>query len=285
MKKIITIALSVLFVTVSFAGSWVTINNSERPYDVQVLEDDGLKTVLNFTVNGYELDDVLINGKYFSTIKEERKESMIEEAGYPRLPRINRSIIIPDNGVMGYKIISTEFIELKDIDIAPSKGHFSRNIDPQSVPYTFADVYGQDAFYPNEMVNLRDPYILRDFRGMVVEMNAFQYNAVTRVLRIYTDVTVEVSKTASGGVNVLERNIAELAIPAQFDKMYKRHFMNSSPLDYIPLEEDGSMLVISYDGFMDEMDMERHWRTTKLQVVGGGSSQMQRLIIARNMRQ
>ena len=263
LKKLLVLMLSLMIVAAATAGNWVTINDSEKPLDVRVLDNDGSKTVMKFSVNGYELDNVLINGKYFSAVKEVRKESMIEEKGYPRLPRINRSIIIPNDGIMNYKILSMEFIEVKDIDITPSKGHFSRNIDPESVPYTFADVYGKDAFYPENLVDLRDPYILRDFRGMVVELNAFRYNPVTRTLRIYTDVTVEVSKTAPGGVNILERNTAELKIDRQFAKLYQRHFINANPMDYIPLLEDGDMMIICYDNFIDEMAPLVDWKNQK----------------------
>ena len=35
--------------------------------------------------------------------------------------------------------------------------------------------------------------------------------------------------------------------------------------------------------FLPESDIERHWRMAKLFTIGGGTSQIQRLIIAREM--
>jgi len=260
MKNSIFITILMLFGTVSFAGNWVSLNSSEKAYDVQVLEVNDVRTVLNFTVNGYGLDSVLIDGKNYVTLEDVRKEGMIMEAGSPQLPLINRSIMIPDDGVMDYRIISAEYIEIRNIDIAPSKGALLRSFDPEKVPYEFSDVYQKDEFYPEKVVDLLEPHIVRDYRGVVVEVNAFRYNPVKRILRIYTDVQVEVEKTGSGGVNTIDRITAPHSIDPQFDKIYKRHFINLSGLDYPILLESGSMLIICYDDFMDLMTPFLEWK-------------------------
>jgi hypothetical protein len=54
---------------------------------------------------------------------------------------------------------------LQNIEIAPSKGDFSRQIDPESVPYTYGPAYQQNAWYPGKLAELSDPHIFRDFRG------------------------------------------------------------------------------------------------------------------------
>ncbi|MDP6180489.1 MAG: acyl-CoA dehydrogenase family protein, partial [Desulfatiglandales bacterium] len=43
------------------------------------------------------------------------------------------------------------------------------------------------------------------------------------------------------------------------------------------------MQIMGGYSFMPEMDMERHWRTSKFQTVGGGTSQIQRSIISRQL--
>ena len=58
--------------------------------------------------------------------------------------------------------------------------------------YTFNKTYQTDAFYPNDIVQLNEPYIVRDFRGQVVEFHPVQYNPITKILRVYTNITVEV---------------------------------------------------------------------------------------------
>jgi hypothetical protein len=239
------------------------LKTAETPFQVQVINSSLDRTVLKFSVNSYQKRDVSIDGKNFLLLEKLRKESTIEEKGYPRLPRINRSIIIPDQGVMGFTVLSADYIEIGNIDLAPSKGHLPRTIDPETVPYTFGEIYNKAEFFPAELVNLSQPYILRDFRGMVVELNAFQYNPVKRVLRVYTDAVVEVKKIDSGGENILLREKPLTKMDPQFEKIYRRHFLNFNPSDYPVLLEGGGMLVISYDSFMDEMEPFVEWKNQK----------------------
>ena len=114
-------------------------------------------------------------------------------------------MIIPDNAEMELRIREALYYELTDVDIAPSKGCLSRTVNPNDVPYSFGAVYEQDAFFPGPVAALRAPYILRDYRGLVVELNPIQYNPVTRTARVYTEVTLEVVAVGPGKVNVLTR--------------------------------------------------------------------------------
>ena len=252
-----------LFASVLFAEEWIGLNDAPEVYTVEVLKSDNLSTILHYGVNRYKTGRVSIAGKDYTQFKLMRKESMIEEAGYPRLPRINRSIIVPDAGLVNYNLISSEYIEIDGVDIAPSKGNFARTIDPASVPFTFSEVYTEDEYFPAELVSLRDPHIVRDYRGAVLEINAFRYNPVKRVLRIYTDVTLEITASGASGVNEIVRAERPDRIDPQYAKIYNRRFINFSGLDYTPLLESGTMLVICYDSFMDAMQPFVDWKNQK----------------------
>ncbi|TKJ42429.1 hypothetical protein CEE37_01740 [candidate division LCP-89 bacterium B3_LCP] len=264
MRKLIILLIAVIALTsVIGAGMRVQINPAEEPFSAEVLDRDGIRTVLKYTVNAYDLKDIKINGQGYTEFLKLPKEGMIEEAGYPRLPQINRAILIPDEGVMGWQVISADYIEIDNINIAPSKGHLPRTVDLDQVPHSFAEIYNRDAFFPEEIVSLRDPHIVRDYRGLVVELNVFRYNPVKRVLRIYTNVTIEVSRVASGGVNEIHQNLPRTAIDRQFHKVYQRHFVNYDELDYVPLLESGSLLVICHDTFLDLMEPFVEWKNQK----------------------
>jgi len=264
MKKLfyLLFAISLFLVNIA-AANWVTLNNSGEPFVVNATQTAGDRMVLNYKVNAYSTSEIIIGGKSYTLFDKIRKESLIEEQGYPRLPRINRSVVIPDDGIMSYRIISQEYIEITGIEVAPSKGHLLRSIDPETVPYSFAEVYQRDEFFPTSLVNIRTPYILRDYRGVVVELNAFRYNPVTKTLRIYTDVTIEVYKSAPGGENTFLRSHALTKLDPQFFDIYKRHFINFRQLDYPTLFEEGELLIISYDSFLDLMEPLADWKTQR----------------------
>lgn len=256
--------LSLIFLTTAaYSSQEVVINAGLNTHSVTVLSSDIVSTIIEYQVNRYKFSELAIDGKNYTVFENLPGEGKSEEAGYPGLPRINRSLVIPDDGVMTYAVLSSEYIEINDIDAAPSKGALLRSVDPETVPYTFSEIYQKDEFYPKELVTLRKPYIVRDYRGMTVELNAFQYNPVRRILRIYTKVKIEVKKTSPGGENTLVRSAPTGKLDPQFDMIYRRHFVNSSALDYPTLIESGGMLIISYDNFVEEMEDFVEWKNQR----------------------
>ncbi|MCK5127140.1 MAG: hypothetical protein KAR42_12875, partial [candidate division Zixibacteria bacterium] len=231
---------------------------------VSVLESNDSRTVIRYEIGSFNQTPVQINNREYFTIGLV-DEGLIINQGSPHLPRICRSIIIPDNSRMSIKILESEYVEYKDIDIAPSKGSITRDINPDDVPYAFGTEYTQNAWYPYDVTNLREPHILRDYRGLVVEINAFQYNPVQRLLRVYTSITVEVFEDGKGEINTLDSRKSNSSLIEEFDNIYKRHFINyDSFVDkYTHLVDRGDMLIITYDSYHDAMLPLVNWKIQK----------------------
>ncbi|UCG16456.1 MAG: hypothetical protein JSV19_00145, partial [Phycisphaerales bacterium] len=218
--------------------------------NVQVLQDTGDRIVIRYQVGDYTISPVDIGGYKYAQISLEN-EPLIKERGSPELPRVCRSIIIPDDAKMAVEVVQSDYQEIEAIDVVPSKGFLPRTVNPEDVPYAFGDVYTVDAFYPADLASLREAYILRDYRGTVIELNPFQYNPVTQTLRVYTDVTLEVLKTGTDTVNVLDRKRPPAEMSLAFHQIYKQHFLNfAPPLRYAPLDETGDMRIICHDAWL-----------------------------------
>ena len=56
--------------------------------------------------------------------------------GEPELLKFTSNIQLPFKGVNNFSIISADFIELENVNIAPSKGTYTENTDPNSVQFT-----------------------------------------------------------------------------------------------------------------------------------------------------
>jgi hypothetical protein len=215
---------------------------------VNVTEDTGTRILLNYEFGPFHLDTVDVDGMKCTRVTLD-KESQILNAGAPDVPHVCRSLVIPDQSRMEVRILSSQYKEMKDVDVLPSKGNLLRTVDPATVPYTFGEAYATDAFYPGDVVFLRDPYIMRDCRGQVVVVNPVQYNPVTRVLRLYTELEVEVVAAGQAEVNALEHRPDTLS--RAFHDLYSWHFINyASPMRYTPLDEDGDMLIICHDAWL-----------------------------------
>lgn len=204
-------------------------------------------------------------------------------AGTPDLPKLTASLIIPDKGEMQFSIVSSDYYDMLNVSVAPSKGNLKRNIDPADIPYTYGSIYNANDFFPSAIASLASPYILRDYRGQALSVCPFQYNPQTKVLRVFTKVVVAVSvKTTAGGINEIERT-GEPTGDLEFNEIYKRQFVNYSAMQenlrYTPVSGTGSMLIICHDAFSTDMQPFVDWKNRKgietnlvLKSVAGSSS-------------
>jgi hypothetical protein len=261
-KTFCLVTCLVLLASLASAGDWVQLTASTAPQSVQVLEKSANRVVLSSSLNSYYQENFPLNGETYS-LAALSGEAFTWQKGYPELPRLHRSLIIPDDGLMAVRVVAREYRDVPNIKIAPSKGHLLRNVDPSTVPFTFADVYQQDAFWPTQIANLADPYIWRDFRGQVVEIAPFQYNPVTHTLRVYTSLTVEVYQAGGGGENVLTRNHPLEKMTPEFRQIYQRHFLNFDPQDYVLVDDVGPMLIITADQFRTAVQPLADWKLQK----------------------
>jgi len=221
------------------------------------------RTVLNVGVKGFDRNTVVIDGKeYVSLGLPDCAFFRNGEMGQPQLPRISESLLIPDEARMEVKVLRSEYYEIAGIDIAPSKGTILRTVDPASVPYVFGPEYSQNAFFPGVLAEGRDPYILHDVRGMVVDLYPFQYNPATRTLRVYETLEVEVVAAGVADVNVLDRKTVKARPSASFEKIYSDLFGNYAGNRVEPPGEDGDMLIISYGPFMSAVQPLVDWKNT-----------------------
>ena len=270
MKKFV-ILISLLFVaSFLFAEqqTWVTIDgSSDQSVAVEVLTSTDNLIDLEYTINGFFQEEVIIDGKAYSRISIPH-EGILLEKGYPELPHINRSVLIPPRSNMEIVVAQSDYIEFDNIDVMPSKGSFSREIDPDDVPYTFNAMYQEDAWYPQDLAFSYDPYIIRDARGMSIQVQPFQYNPVQRKLRVYTNLRIKVTENGLSDINTKDKGLFECeSVVSSFLEVYKTQFINfeqaSQHHRHTPTPAVGSMVIITYDDFADEMQPLLEWKNKK----------------------
>lgn len=265
MKKLsFLFVVIILFTSSIFAQNWQLIDNNKgiKPL-VTILSDKTDEIVIKFNMNAYNTKRIT-TPKGEAYIIESPELTPIMEKGAPDIPKFTKSLIISDTGEMVPEVVSQDYVELNNIDIAPSKGNFTRDIDPADVPFTYGEVYNKDEFFPGDIITLREPYILRDYRGQTFVIQPFQYNPVTKKLRIITEVIFRIKKTSNPGLNELV-NIKKQALNDEFDKIYAKQFLNYKKQKYTPLSEGapGNMLIICYSQYMSAMQDFVNWKRQK----------------------
>ncbi|HRS29014.1 MAG TPA: C25 family cysteine peptidase [Phycisphaerae bacterium] len=240
-RRVTLAVLAVAFASLPVIGA--------GPVTVTVLENTPDKIVVDYQIGIHQQTVVTIDGQPYTVLSLPHEPVMLER-GAPELPKVCRSIIVGPDAAMEASVVASEYYDITDIKVAPSKGNISRQIDPATVPYTFGPEYSANAFYPGQLVGLQAPYIMRDFRGQVLELFPFQYNPGTETLRVYTHVRVEVARRGVSTENV-QTPRRDRQVCAAFHQLYKHHFINYVPETRSdPLEEQGSMLVICYDQWL-----------------------------------
>ena len=262
MKRIIlSLVLLVSFFSVS-AGSWVQVEgNQVESSQLNLVKSAQGSISLQYTLSGYYFTEVATEkGAAISIQFDEGAPILLK--GAPQLPLMATSLIIPNQSKMQVNIVSSSYKEYKNILIAPSKGNLTRDIDPETIPYEFGKQYDNNNFYPGDLATLRDPYILRDFRGQTLLVQPFQYNPVTKTLRVYYSMTIEVIENGVSRINTLDASAGHPEkVSTNFNAIYNRHFINYNGGDrYTPLEEEGNMLVICYAAFMDSIQPFIDWK-------------------------
>jgi hypothetical protein len=241
----------------------------------QWLNDGGIKTnILSVTsqstkveyiLTNYDERSVDVNGTACSQYQIPGSIVLMEK-GMPQLPSDRRSIVIPDLASTNYSITDAEY-ELKEtLPVMPSKGHFSRNIDPDSVPFEFNEFYSTNSWYPSENILLDVPYIVRDLRGQTIQFNPMQYNPAEGKLKICKRIVVEIFNDFSlQAVNPFIRNNPLEAVDKDFNEVYKTLFINYGigEYDYVPLEETGRLLIIYPTAFATNVTPFYNWKVER----------------------
>ena len=250
----------------SMAQQWTgIISDTPETFRTQLISSSERSIQVNVQVPGFYTNNVTTPRGEAKIISMPKAVSTAE-AGEPNLPMTGIPAIIGDQARMSIRVVEAQYRDFENIEVAPSKGDFPRTIDPATVPYTYGECYSQDAFFPASNVGLYEPYIVRDFRGQNMVIYPFAYNPVTKTLRVYYNMTVEMFKVDDRGTNVMEpRRSNVVKMDQDFKSLYKRHFINYNAAmnRYTPVEEEGDMLIICHDAFMDAMTDFVNWKKTR----------------------
>lgn len=268
MKRILQLFIAFLNVCIFLASNgwakeWVAINpNPKESVSLKVVSSDANSTKMHLDLSGFTKEEVVTpRGNAFKISLPEGAKNL--NAGTPDIDHLSASIIIPNHGEVTYKITNSSFVDYPNIEIAPSKGNINRTQLPSEVPYVYGNSYSANKFGPSSLIELSKPYILRDFRGQAISVFPLQYNPITKVLRVFTSIDFEISTSNSPGFNELNISNSNPKIGNEFKNIYASHFKNFNSVMYTPVQEEGELLIICTDAWMNDMLPFVEWKIKK----------------------
>jgi len=247
MKRRLTLSVAVLLSSLSFSQDFSLLTSTENVISV------------NHQLQPNPESYTDIDGQPYLDFTKSHKVTHMQ-LGAPSLPYFCESVIVPNKGKINLNIEHDGYIEYQDVDVAPSKGSLKRNINPSELAYTFGEAYNTNAFFPGDIAKTGTPYNLRNTRGVTIAVSPYQYNPVTKVLRVYQNIQTNIiTNDKETGKNELFSQYKQNDV---FNTVYDRQYLNSGAVfgRYTTVEEEGEMLVIAKDAFINEVQPLVDWK-------------------------
>ncbi|PLX22841.1 MAG: hypothetical protein C0599_05515, partial [Salinivirgaceae bacterium] len=196
--------LLLTFVAIAVMGTAWATNKDRLTFE----KGQNQLTVENITTTGFNFN-LKIGEAYLNDAKSNEGDYFILQTkgftksfhiGNPNLPTKSKLIQIPFGADVKVKVVSEKF-EIIDLGakgftgkVLPCQPSVAKCDEGEELPFEFNEkVYQTDAFYANELVSFEESGIMRGTRLGRIEMNPFQYNPVKNQLKVYTELTVEVT--------------------------------------------------------------------------------------------
>jgi hypothetical protein len=255
MQKLIVLSMTTLLYI--YGAQAKTVKQPE----INILQENLTSITIEFTLDEYEISQEEINGISCAKVMVPGAVRFLQK-GLPELPTFARSIIIPGDAIMDHQVINVDYEIMKVDPIVPSKGNLYRDVAPRTIPYKFDKFYQTDSWWPQNIVQLYEPFILRDYRGLTIRFNPFQYNPHRNELKVAKRILIEVYEARKGGPNQILKK--KRSISQEFASLYKRMFLNFNDSRYDSISErPGRMIIITADAYNDEMQSFMYWKNLK----------------------
>jgi len=198
MKKYILILL--LISTISIFAEKLEVTKNTDISIVEYSADRLSEIFIDFNLLEYEQQELFFDNSKYQQLKIPDEGSLME-VGKPDLPTITRLFVIPDEGGVEIELTSLQDHIRSDILIYPSQP-LSTESDRESFPFNIdEEFYIRGGVYPTTLVKAGEPVIFRDHRIVPVTFNPFQYDPVTRELRVIENVRLTLRTSGNRGVN------------------------------------------------------------------------------------
>jgi hypothetical protein len=221
-KNFITILFLIGIIQFAFA-EWMSLSEKTEH---KLFNHNGtnLQTaMIDFQLDGFEMNEISAENRLFQQISYWNEGQFIE-AGMPELPRFSRLVAIPNTGTTRFEIIYSDTIEMDDILVYPFQGLRSESQERNAAFEINENFYqGGRGIFPDQIVQIGEPAIMRDLRVVLLTFNPFQYNPHTHKLLIHKNMQVKLVTEGNGGTNIKNDTTK---ISRAFEPLYESTVIN-----------------------------------------------------------
>ncbi|MCF7920564.1 MAG: T9SS type A sorting domain-containing protein [Candidatus Cloacimonetes bacterium] len=213
-------------ICLTLMGRWIELNPEQESEIFECEQQTRGTAEVTFTLEGFELQEKIYDGETYSVISHDESGSLLD-IGMPDLPVFTRALIIPDQGTATVEIISYEQREYTNVLVYPQE---ELQFENEALRDNFTinrEFYQGRGIFPETAAWAGEPVIMRDFRVLPVTFCPFQYDAGSRTLTVYENISVQVSVEGSGGINAKN---SERKHSRAFEALYRANTLNYDQL-------------------------------------------------------
>ena len=240
-----SLPLSAQTMSKTYSDSW-----GKQGFNITASKSNGLEVV--YSLNSFTVEQTLEKGINWHTVSTPGV-FLFSEPGQPELPSSGRYLAVPKGATPKLRILDMRYETLKGIDVIPSNPiPFDTEPDPETRVKDLT-VYEKDAFFPSQAVTLSGIQQIRGLDVVMLGVSPFQYNPVTKELKVLRDIKVEVTYDNGKGFFVEDKyrspwwdqimddvimNYSQ--IPAPDYKQRYQNMKNSSGFEYLIIVPDNA---------------------------------------------
>jgi len=241
----------------------ITFGAVERSYEKRFENISEGEMSVHFTLDGIGISEVVKDGLTYSVL--DYKGVSTNEKGYAELPKMSAALQLEDVNDIMITSVEGDYEEIAlDHPLLPSRGTIYRNQDPSTIPYEIDPRSVTDSWYPEKQAVNNDPYVFRDVRGVNIYVHPVLYNAEKQTVRIYRELTVNISEDRTKTTNPL--TIRPDYVVSSMNDVYRTMFVNYNELKFThQVGEFGEILVLytSDNGGLSAIQPYIDWKREK----------------------
>ncbi|HPT72953.1 MAG TPA: C25 family cysteine peptidase, partial [Candidatus Cloacimonadota bacterium] len=215
MKRVFFLLLLLLVVSL-FAND---VHNGKT--SIKILNQSSNSIDIEFDLPNYQIVTETVGNQTYQRIDIDGTDYLSKE-GMPELPVFSGMLAIPYHGSAHMSILSKEENRISGITPYPVQS----KVDDQVQPYNFQidrDFYSNGQLYPEQLVKVNDPAILRDFRVLEFSIQPFSFDPGNKQLHVNKKIIMRFDFDSVQGINEMEPPIS---YSKSFDPMYRALLMN-----------------------------------------------------------
>ena len=242
MKKHILFIVVALIVGSAFAAvnDYVPIDYSSA---FKVTNGSSGQMNIRFTLPDYTLENITVGDTQFQKVHIKDAGHTLDD-GLPHLPFLTITLAIPRQGAPQLSLSNTETQVISNIRAYPVQ-EGTANENPKGFVYN-EDFYQTDTLYPQSPLVCGEPYILRDFRLVNIQVNPFSYNASTQELTVNESMEFVLDFVDQPSVNEMDGEFTGYS--PSFEKVYEANIHNFAEYRYMVMENQPPRYLLIYGG-------------------------------------